>query len=129
VGEPDRSRPIPTPDPTGASGGGWCTGGDSAAGPGVSDPTACLDLRGASTANGGALQQYTCHPTSSQYYPNQLLRLIYLTGTTNPAVSITINTSGKVADIAEYSTADGGRVHQWDWTGTTNQRFTMQRLP
>jgi hypothetical protein len=34
--------------------------------------------------------------------------------------------SGKVLDVEGWSTGDGGNVHQWSWTGGTNQRWVLR---
>jgi hypothetical protein len=33
--------------------------------------------------------------------------------------------SGKVAEVAGFSTADGGNVQQWSWTGTSSQQWSF----
>ena len=33
--------------------------------------------------------------------------------------------SGKVAEVANFSTADGGNVQQWSWTGTSSQQWSF----
>jgi alpha-L-fucosidase len=36
--------------------------------------------------------------------------------------------SGKVAEVAANSTADGGNVQQWTWIGTTSQQWSFEAL-
>jgi hypothetical protein len=33
--------------------------------------------------------------------------------------------SGKVAEVSNFSTADGGNVQQWSWTGTSSQQWSF----
>jgi hypothetical protein len=33
--------------------------------------------------------------------------------------------SGKVAEVSNFSTADGGNVQQWTWTGTSSQQWSF----
>jgi hypothetical protein len=33
--------------------------------------------------------------------------------------------SGKVAEVSAFSTADGGNVQQWSWTGTSSQQWSF----
>ncbi|MEO5715138.1 MAG: RICIN domain-containing protein, partial [Luteolibacter sp.] len=37
--------------------------------------------------------------------------------------------SGKVADVAGPSTADGAAVHQWDYVGALNQQWSFSIAP
>ncbi|MBJ6359767.1 ThuA domain-containing protein [Paenibacillus sp. GCM10012307] len=41
---------------------------------------------------------------------------------------ITAKHSGKVLDVAGFSIADGGTVHQWTWNNTSNQKWKVDAL-
>jgi glucosylceramidase len=70
----------------------------------------CVDVAGASTANGTAVQLYTCNGTAAQQWTR---------GTDG-----TIRALGKCLDIAGPSTADGAQTHLWDCHGGASQQWT-----
>ncbi|WP_086784472.1 RICIN domain-containing protein [Crossiella equi] len=76
----------------------------------------CVDARGALTANGTAVQQYTCNDSGAQQWQFQETGGGYfrLNNRNDPA---------QVADVAENSTADGGVVHLWTYGGGANQQW------
>ncbi|MEQ0562193.1 RICIN domain-containing protein [Amycolatopsis sp. NEAU-NG30] len=104
-------------------GGGTTTPPD----PGTIDPAAwyavtnkasgkCVDARGAGSANGTVIQQYTCNGTAAQQY-----RFTPTSGgfdridnRTNPA---------QVVDVTGVSTADGAGVQLWAYSGGGNQQW------
>jgi alpha-L-fucosidase 2 len=43
-------------------------------------------------------------------------------------VSLVNRQSGLAMDVWQASTADGARISQWTSTGSTNQRFQLQRV-
>jgi alpha-L-fucosidase 2 len=43
-------------------------------------------------------------------------------------ISLVNRQSGLALDVWEASTADGARISQWTATGSTNQRFQLQRV-
>ncbi|GAA2129726.1 ricin-type beta-trefoil lectin domain protein [Streptomyces synnematoformans] len=88
-----------------SDGGG---GGDSGTftGPGGK----CLDVAGANTANGTAVQLYDCNGTSAQRWT---------VGTDG-----TIRALGKCLDAAAAGTTNGTRVQLWDCNGTGAQRWS-----
>jgi Ricin-type beta-trefoil lectin domain-like len=43
-------------------------------------------------------------------------------------VRLAASHSGKVADVADLSIDNGGRVQQWDWWGGNNQRWELEDL-
>ncbi|NUT47288.1 MAG: glycoside hydrolase family 95 protein [Saccharothrix sp.] len=56
--------------------------------------------------------------------PNQLWRLVDHGG---GVVSLVNQQSGLAMDVWSASTADGARISQWTVTGSSNQRFALQR--
>ena len=76
----------------------------------------CLDVAGISTANGAAVQQWTCHGGT-----NQRFRLAAATalGNSHDYQLVAVH-SGKCVDVSTISTAPGALVHQWPCdTGST----------
>lgn len=82
----------------------------------------CLDVTGASTANGAKLQQYTCLGESQ---PNQLWQVIPIAGQP-PYVAFAAKHSGRCADVEGVSTANGALIQQWDCLWSGNQQWVMQ---
>jgi hypothetical protein len=77
----------------------------------------CIELPGASTANGTKLKQATCTGA-----PQQQWKLRFVSGDIWEAVSAA---SGKCADVTGISTANGALIQQWDCAGSGNQRWHM----
>lgn len=71
----------------------------------------CLDVAGASSANGTAVQLYDCNGTAAQQW----------TVDTNG----TVRALGKCLDVTGSSTANGARLQLWDCTGGANQKWTV----
>ncbi len=96
--------PNPTASPTGNPGGrvGAITG---IAGK-------CVDVAGASTANGAAVQLYACNGTNAQRW--------------TVATDGTLRALGKCADVTGASTANGTKVQLWDCNGTGAQAWQAQ---
>jgi hypothetical protein len=72
----------------------------------------CLDVAGASTANGAKVQIYDCNSTSAQawsYTNGELLN----------------SGSGKCLDATGRSSADGTRLQIWSCTGASNQLWSL----
>ncbi|XVS61547.1 glycosyl hydrolase family 95 catalytic domain-containing protein [Actinosynnema sp. CA-299493] len=78
-----------------------------------------LVLQVAGTATGTDITQQRDAGTS-----NQLWRLVDHGG---GVVSVVNQQSGLALDVWSASTADGARISQWTPTGSTNQRFLLQR--
>ncbi|MDI6098337.1 RICIN domain-containing protein [Actinoplanes sp. NEAU-A12] len=77
----------------------------------------CADVAGAGTANGTAVQLYTCNGTAAQQW-------------TRPGDG-TLRSLGKCLDISGPSNADGTVAHLWDCHAGSSQRWTpdsSQRL-
>ncbi|MFE5191366.1 lectin [Streptomyces sp. NPDC056628] len=71
----------------------------------------CLDVAGAATANGTAVQLYDCNGTAAQQW--------------NVGSDGTIRALGKCLDVASAGTADGTRVQLWDCNGSAAQRWNV----
>ncbi|MFC0033902.1 glycosyl hydrolase family 18 protein [Micromonospora chaiyaphumensis] len=72
----------------------------------------CVDVAAAGTANGTAIQLYTCNGTAAQSW--------------TVAGDGTLRALGKCADIASGSTANGAKVQLWDCNGTGAQVWQAQ---
>jgi beta-galactosidase len=79
-----------------------------------------LVLQPASNANGADVTQQTDTGATSQQW-----RLVDHGG---DVVSVVNRQSGLALDVWERSTADGARISQWTYSGSTNQRFTRRRV-
>jgi beta-glucanase (GH16 family) len=118
-GDPDGSTSFPqqlvvdyvhvtTSDTSGGTTGG------SGGGPGHSITGLagkCVDVAGASSANGAAVQLYDCNGTTAQSWT---------VGTDG-----TIRALGKCLDVAAAGTADGSKVQLYDCNGTNAQKWTV----
>jgi beta-glucanase (GH16 family) len=114
-GDPDGSTPFPntltidyvrvTNDQSGGGGGG---GGGRIAGIGGK----CVDVAGASSANGTPVQLYDCNGTAAQQW----------------AVNSdgTIRALGKCLDATGAGTADGTTIQLYDCNGTGAQRWRVE---
>ncbi|VVJ15460.1 Uncharacterised protein [Amycolatopsis camponoti] len=69
----------------------------------------CVDVAGASTANGTTVDLYTCNGTGAQQWT---------------ASSGTLRALGKCLDVASAGTANGSRVQLYDCNGTGAQQWT-----
>ncbi len=96
-------------------------------GPGPISPTAwhtvinrasnkCVDARASGTANGTAIQQYTCNSSFAQHYQFQ--------PTSDGYVRINNrNNAAQVLDVSGVSAADNAPVHLWGYGGGNNQQW------
>jgi hypothetical protein len=97
----------------------WLGGGGSGSG-GTTPPAGsgritgyggkCVDIAGASSANGAAVQLYTCNGTSAQSWS---------TGSGN-----SLRALGKCMDVTGAGTANGTQVQLYDCNGTAAQAWT-----
>ncbi|MFJ9542300.1 ricin-type beta-trefoil lectin domain protein, partial [Streptomyces sp. NPDC101225] len=71
----------------------------------------CLDVAGANSANGTAVQLYDCNGTAAQQW--------------SVGSDGTIRALGKCLDVTGNSTADGAQLQLWSCTGGANQRWTV----
>ena len=72
----------------------------------------CVDVAGSQTANGTAVQLYTCNGTSAQTW-------------TVPGDG-TVRALGKCLDVTGQGTANGSKIQLWDCNGSTAQQWTTQ---
>ncbi|SBT46416.1 glycosyl hydrolase family 18 protein [Micromonospora narathiwatensis] len=72
----------------------------------------CVDVAAAGTANGTAIQLYTCNGTAAQNWT---------VGTDG-----TLRALGKCADVTSGSTANGAKIQLWDCNGTGAQVWQAQ---
>ncbi|WNV82513.1 ricin-type beta-trefoil lectin domain protein [Umezawaea sp. Da 62-37] len=70
----------------------------------------CLDIAGASSTNGTAVQLYDCNGSTAQKWT---------AGTDG-----TLRALGKCLDIKDNGTADGTKLQIWDCAGGNNQKWT-----
>ncbi|MFF2382045.1 ricin-type beta-trefoil lectin domain protein [Streptomyces sp. NPDC058108] len=71
----------------------------------------CLDVAGANSANGTAVQLYDCNGTAAQQW--------------TVGSDGTIRALGKCLDVTGNATADGARLQLWDCSGGANQKWTV----
>ena len=77
----------------------------------------CLDIAGASTANGAKVLQEACTGTASQHFE--------LRADTGGSYRLVDVASGKSLDVTDVSTANGAKIQQWTTAATDNQRFLV----
>ncbi|MER6560297.1 family 16 glycosylhydrolase [Streptomyces sp. NPDC001027] len=71
----------------------------------------CVDVAGAASANGTAVQLYDCNGTAAQQW--------------SVGSDGTIRALGKCLDVASGGTADGTAVQLWDCNGTAAQQWAL----
>ncbi|MBO4257297.1 ricin-type beta-trefoil lectin domain protein [Streptomyces griseorubiginosus] len=71
----------------------------------------CLDVAGANSADGTAVQLYDCNGTAAQQW--------------TVGSDGTIRALGKCLDVTGNSTADGAQLQLWSCTGGANQKWTV----
>ncbi|MFF1452358.1 ricin-type beta-trefoil lectin domain protein [Streptomyces sp. NPDC058274] len=89
---------------------GTQSGGGDQSGAFVGLAGKCLDLAGASSANGTAVQLYDCNGSTAQKWTVK--------------ADGTVQALGKCLDVTSASTADGAKVQLYDCNGTNAQRWT-----
>jgi chitinase len=90
--------------------GGSSGGGGGGGGPIHGFGGKCVDVSAASTANGTAIQLWTCNGTGAQAWTRS--------GTALQAL-------GKCMDVASAGTANGTKIQLWDCNGTAAQQWTQ----
>jgi glucosylceramidase len=85
-------------------------GGGTRTGPVVGLAGKCLDVAGASSANGTQVQLWDCNGTGAQQWTF--------------GADGTVRALGKCLDVRDNGTANGTRVQIWDCSGAANQRWT-----
>ncbi|MEU9011890.1 ThuA domain-containing protein [Streptomyces sp. NPDC048479] len=83
---------------------------------------ACVDARGAATANGTAIQQYMCNQTAAQQYQFRSADSGFM------RIGVR-NNSQQVIDVANVSTADNAPLQLWSYGGGANQQWKPVREP
>ena len=76
-----------------------------------------MDVSGASTADGAAINQWSRHDGANQQWQ--------FVDSGNGYYRLKSKNSGKVLDIGNWSTADGAKVQQWTDLNGTNQQFGL----
>ncbi|MFF4501427.1 lectin [Streptomyces sp. NPDC001401] len=71
----------------------------------------CLDVAGANSADGTAVQLYDCNGTAAQQW--------------TVGSDGTVRALGKCLDVTGNSTADGAKVQLWSCSGGANQQWTV----
>jgi beta-glucanase (GH16 family) len=114
-GDPNSSTPMPntltvdyvrvTNDTSGGGGGG--TGGRIT---GIGGK--CVDVAGASSANGTAVQLYDCNGTAAQQW--------------TVGSDGTIRALGKCLDVTAAGTADGTKIQLYDCNGSNAQKWRVE---
>lgn len=77
----------------------------------------CVDVAGASTADGANLHQWDCHGRSNQQFR--------VTATASGVYQVTAVHSGKCVDVYRAGTVNGTKVQQWRCNGQNNQRWRL----
>jgi hypothetical protein len=72
----------------------------------------CLDVNGASTADGAIVQLYACNGTSAQQWSLVNHQLV--------------GPGGKCLDVVDKQSADGAKVQLWSCSGASNQQWSVQ---
>jgi phospholipase C len=83
------------------------------------DSGKCVDVRWSSTADGAAVQLWTCNGTGAQQFTLEPSGGAYALRNAN---------SGKCLDVAGASTAAGGAVIQYHCTGAANQQWVVETV-
>ncbi|MBV6700311.1 RICIN domain-containing protein [Kitasatospora aureofaciens] len=81
----------------------------------------CVDVSGASQANGAAIIQWGCNGGS-----NQIWSAVYYHGNNelNSGYQLVNLNSGKCLEVPAWSTSAGTGLDQWDCNGGTNQLWS-----
>ncbi|MCO5999088.1 RICIN domain-containing protein [Actinoallomurus rhizosphaericola] len=77
----------------------------------------CVDAAAAGTANGTAVQQYTCNATTAQQWQ------LKTAADTGYYVIVNSNGSQPAVDVDGPSTADGAKIHLWNNGGWASQEW------
>ncbi|MEG8275263.1 ricin-type beta-trefoil lectin domain protein [Streptomyces sp. AHA2] len=87
------------------------SGAAAATGPITGVGAKCVDVAGAATANGTAVQLWGCNGSAAQQW--------------DVAADGTVRALGKCLDVASGATADGTKVQLWDCNGSPAQQWTV----
>jgi hypothetical protein len=83
-----------------------------------------IDVEGPSNNNGATIHQWDWKNTYSQQWKLEGVR----TGANQVSYKIINGQSGKVIDVSNNSTANGARIHQWDYVGNSNQLWSIEKV-
>ena len=135
----------------------WAGAGDAGSGPSRTGQITgyggkCVDVAGASSANGTAIQLYTCNGSTAQSWTvgtdgtvRALGKCLDVTGASSangtkiqlydcngtaaqqwaPNADGTLRSLGKCLDATGPSSADGTRLQIWDCAASANQKWTL----
>ena len=94
----------------------------------VDQPTWCLDVTGASQADGTAVGQTTCHGVATQpYMLAQYWNVEYVAGVpTASAVKLVTPLSGKCLDLADGLSTPGTPIQQWTCVSVPAQQWFLK---
>lgn len=90
----------------------------------VSNPSACMDLNAASSANGAAVQSYSCNGTNAQSWT-----LVPVSGNAGGGYEVVSSSSGACLDVIGVSLANGAHLNQWQCGGATKLNQIWQLYP
>jgi serine protease AprX len=94
------------------AGNGWTGAGGTVATGQISGYAGkCVDISGANTANGTAVQLYDCNNTGAQYWSLEL--------------NGTVKALGKCLDVVSQATGNGTKAHLWDCHGGPSQQWRV----
>jgi len=82
----------------------------------LAHPGSCLDVSGASTANGAQIQEWGCNGTAAQAFS--------VKDTGGGTFNLVNPNSGKCVDVNARGTANGTKIQLWDCNGSPAQTFT-----
>ncbi|HVV18112.1 MAG TPA: RICIN domain-containing protein [Pseudonocardiaceae bacterium] len=80
----------------------------------------CVDAKAAATANGTAVQQYTCNGTTAQEWQFQATSGGYYRANA-------YNNAAQVWDVTDVSTADSAPIQLWTYGGGNNQQWQLNQ--
>lgn len=103
------SYSLPTKTSATFTWSGTQSGGGAASGPITGLAGKCVDVAGAGTANGTAVQLFTCNGSAAQRW--------------TMAADGSVQALGKCLDVSAASTADGAKVQLFDCNGTGAQQW------
>lgn len=88
----------------------------------INSSNKCLDVTGASQANGAWLQEYDCLGAGQT---NQLWSVVPLAN--QPGwFGLVAKHSNKCADVTGVSSENGARIQQWECTWAGNQQWRLE---
>lgn len=89
-----------------------------------SNSSACMDLQGASSTNGTAIQSYACNGTTAQAWS-----LIPISGSAGNGYEVRSVSSGSCLDVSNISVDNGALVQEWQCLGASQANQIWQLFP